>query len=131
VLKMAEHMSECAARAYQASNDGTGSHGTGLDHTGGTWHPAPPPGSSGGGDGSYDTGVPECDAYLKLFDEYIACDKIPQATRDASKQGIEAQKAAFAMLKDAPADAKQTAADTCRQSSDALQQAAAALGCPL
>jgi hypothetical protein len=126
VMKRAEHMSDCAARAYEASGD-TPHHGTGLDHTGGDWHPAPPPGA--GDDG--ETGIPDCDAYLRLFDAYIQCDKIPEATKEATREGIAAQKEAFAELKDAPDDAKQTAAETCRESADALKQAASALGCSL
>jgi hypothetical protein len=123
ILKMAEHMSECASRAYEGGKSAAG--GTGLDHTAGEWHPAQDTG------GAIDTGVPECDVYLKLFDRYMACDKIPQATKDASKEAIEAQKEGYASLKDAPADAKKAAADGCRQASDALKQAASALGCSL
>ena len=121
LLKMAEHMQECAVRAYEASGDKP-ANGTGLDHTAGNWHPAPPPGSDSAGEGG--TGVPECDAYLRAVDRYLQCDKIPQEARDAMKDSIEQQREAFRA-------AGSAAADGCREASDAIKQTADAVGCPL
>jgi hypothetical protein len=80
---------------------------------------------------SFDTGVPECDAFLALQDSFFACDKVPQQAKDAMKQSMDQQKQAWAMLKDpnVPMEAKRAAADGCRQGADALRQSAAAMGC--
>jgi hypothetical protein len=125
VEKIAEHIGDCEMRAREGV--ATTGHGTGLDHTGGDWHPAPDPDATG----DSETSIPECDAYLVAFDKYMSCDKIPQATKDATREGIAAQKVSFRELKDAPPEAKKAAADGCRQGLDALKQAADALGCPL
>ncbi len=89
--------------------------------------------AASGGTASADTGVPECDDYLKAFDKYMSCDKIPAQAKDASKQGIEQMKQGWAMLKDpnVPAEAKKAAADACKQAVDALKQSASAMGCSL
>jgi hypothetical protein len=78
-----------------------------------------------------DTSVPECDAYLRAFNEYMRCDKIPEQARESSGQAIQQMVAAFQQLKDpsVPAEAKQQAAQACTQAIDALRQAASALGC--
>lgn len=80
-----------------------------------------------------DTGVPECDEYARTFDRYLACDKVPQQAKDASKANIEQMRQSWSGLKDpnvAPA-AKASAADACKQATAALQSSAKALGCTL
>jgi hypothetical protein len=80
-----------------------------------------------------ESGIPSCDAYLKTFEKYMACDKVPQQAKDASKQGIDAMKQSWAQFKDpnVPAEAKKAAGDACTQGEDAIKQSAQALGCTL
>jgi hypothetical protein len=100
---------------------------------GGAAAPAAPAGGAAAPAASGDTGIAECDAYLKSFDKYLTCDKVPAQAKDASKTGIDQMKASWASLKDpsVPAEAKKSAADACKQADDALKQSATALGCTL
>ena len=77
------------------------------------------------------TGIAECDAYLAAFDKFNACDKVPAATKDASKTSIDQMKASWSSLKDpsTPEASKKAAADACKAANDALAQSAKALGC--
>jgi hypothetical protein len=75
--------------------------------------------------------VPECDAYVAVMEKYITCDKIPQASRDAARQGLDAMKSAWVNPGAIPADARKAMADACKQGSDAMRQAGIALGCSL
>jgi hypothetical protein len=63
----------------------------------------------------------------------MGCDKVPQAARDAAKQGVEASKQGWAALNSAnvPEASKLAAASGCKQGEDALMQGAKALGCTL
>ena len=83
--------------------------------------------------GSANSGIPECDSYLAKVEKYMSCDKVPQAARDAAKQGIEASKQGWAALNGAnvPEASKLAAASGCKQGEDALIQGAKALGCTL
>jgi hypothetical protein len=128
IMKIAEHLVMCEMSARDAS-DTTAHHGTGLDHTGGDWHPAPPPGGDSSGAGA--TGVATCDQYLREVDKIMRCDKVPQATKDAIKQGVDAMMQSFANMSDAPEEAKRAAADACTQARDAIDQAGSALGCSM
>jgi hypothetical protein len=127
VVKIAEHEQQCEERAREGSGQ-TAGNGTGLDHTGGNWHPAPPSGGSGG---AHDTGVAACNEELTAFDRYMQCDKLPHEAKDAMRQSIEAQFQAIGDLTTASEETKRGAADSCMQVLDALQQSAAAMGCPL
>lgn len=77
------------------------------------------------------TGLPACDEYFVLMQRYLACDKIPQETRDASRQGIEAMKQSWGDIANLPPDVKQQTNDACMAANDALRQGATALGCTL
>jgi len=93
--------------------------------------PADPAAAAPAGDS---TGIAECDAFLKTYEKYLACDKIPQQAKDASKQGLDAMKANWAQLsKDpaAPADSKKVAADACKTGEEGLKQTATTAGCAL
>ncbi len=80
-----------------------------------------------------DTGIAECDAYVAAYDKFNACDKVPAATKDASKTSIDQMKASWSSLKDpkTPEASKKAAADACKAAQDALEQSAKALGCTL
>jgi hypothetical protein len=64
------------------------------------------------------TGIAACDEYLVVFETYMACDKVPPAARDASKDSIAAMP-------------RNGAAAGCAQGVEALRQSAEALGCDL
>lgn len=82
----------------------------------------------GGGGGGGGGGLPAaCNEYKELIGKLASCDKLPQASRDAMKQGYDAMEQGWANLKDMPAEAQQAAEDGCKQGADALKQAAAAL----
>ncbi len=77
-------------------------------------------------------GLPqECADYKAAMEKYASCDKVPAATKDAMKQGFEAQSAAWANIGAMPADAKAQMATGCKQGVDALKQGASALGCSI
>jgi len=80
-----------------------------------------------------ETGVPECNAFMRTFGEYMACDKLPQAAKDGSMQGAVQMLEGWKSLRDpnVPAEARKAAADACHQASDAVLQSAKALGCAL
>ena len=75
------------------------------------------------------TGIAECDEYIKVVDKYVSCDKIPQASRDATKQGLDTMRKGWSS--GMPDDAKKAAADACKAGTDAVKQGAQALGCAL
>jgi hypothetical protein len=77
------------------------------------------------------TGIPMCDEYVRLMQSYLRCDKVPQAARDAAKQGLDAMTEAWGQMSGMPDDAKQAANEACQQAGDALKQGAAAMGCSL
>jgi hypothetical protein len=95
--------------------------------------PAPAPADQAAAPAGDSSGIAECDAYLKTFEKYLACEKVPQQSKDASKQGLEAMKSSWAQLKDpnVPAETKKAAADACKTGEDGLKQSATALGCTI
>ncbi|MCA9674313.1 MAG: hypothetical protein KC464_04650, partial [Myxococcales bacterium] len=76
------------------------------------------------------TGVPGCDQYVAEVEQYLSCDKVPQAARDAARQGLDAMKQGWGDMSGVPDDVKQQAGDACLQAVDAMKQAEAAMGCP-
>ncbi|HEV7556453.1 MAG TPA: hypothetical protein VGO00_13395 [Kofleriaceae bacterium] len=66
----------------------------------------------------------ECNDYKASVDKLAACDKLPQASRDALKTSFDAQSKAWANI---PADeaAKKTMVDSCKTANDAVKTAAA------
>ncbi len=79
--------------------------------------------------GAANTGLAECDAYIAMVEKYVACDKIPQESRDATKQSIESMKAAWGDMGAMPAESRKQTGDACKQGADALKQGAEAMGC--
>lgn len=86
---------------------------------------------AGGGGGASLAGMPSCDRYVQAMERYLTCDKIPQETRDAARQGIDALVESWRNASQIPADAKAQMDDACKSAVEALQQGANALGCPL
>jgi hypothetical protein len=84
--------------------------------------PPPPPEPPGPSAGTT-LDIPECLEYGLLIEKMSTeCDKLPQASRDALRQGYDAMKNGWATtgLSD---DIKKTMAEACKQASDALTQA--------
>jgi hypothetical protein len=119
MMKLGAHMATCMSDAMSDKA------GVGVAPS----SPAPAATASA----SAPTGVAECDQYLSAFDRYMACPKIPQEAKDASKAGVAEMKEGWAMLRDpgVPPEAKKAAADACREAVSALRQSAKAMGCPL
>ncbi len=80
------------------------------------------PAAAGGGD------IPqECQDYKAAMEKLASCDKMPQATKDAMKQGYDAMSQGWANAAGMPAEAKKAMADGCKQGADALMQSGKAL----
>jgi len=81
------------------------------------------------------TGVPECDAYLAAVDQYMACEKVPQAARDAQKQAKDQMRSGWASWSSLPEDSRKmaqaNAATACTTALNSLKVAASASGCPV
>ena len=81
------------------------------------------------------TGVPECDAYLAAVDKYMACEKVPQAARDAQKQARDQMRSGWASWSSLPEDSRKmaqaNAATACTTALGSLKVAASASGCPV
>ncbi|MCB9559206.1 MAG: hypothetical protein H6708_02215 [Kofleriaceae bacterium] len=77
------------------------------------------------------TGLAGCDEYVALMETYLRCDKVPQAARDAARQGLDAMESAWGDMSGVPDDVQRQANDACLQAVDAMKQGMAATGCPL
>src|SRR5689334_14577993 len=66
----------------------------------------------------------ECNDYKAMIEKLASCDKMPQQSRDALKQGYDAMSQGWANVGSMPAEAKKAMADGCKQGTDALKQAA-------
>jgi hypothetical protein len=69
----------------------------------------------------------ECNDYKAMIEKLASCDKMPQQSRDALKQGYDAMATGWANVGSMPAEAKKAMADGCKQGTDALKQAAGAM----
>ena len=78
--------------------------------------------TTGGSDGL----PPACDDYAKVIERTIACKGMPEASRDAMKQALDAMKTNY---KNLPKDALKAVGDACTQGADALKKALTGLGC--
>lgn len=92
--------------------------------------------TAGGDTAAAPTGSPECDEYLKTFDDMASkCkDKLGPAF-DAMKQARDAQVDAFKKWADLDETAKkaavEAAAEGCKSATDALKESASGMGCTL
>jgi hypothetical protein len=69
----------------------------------------------------------ECGDYKAMIEKLASCDKMPQQSRDALKQGFDAMSQGWANVGSMPAEAKKAMADGCKQGTDALKNAAGAM----
>ena len=65
----------------------------------------------------------DCDNYKQMVEKLMACDKLPQASRDALKQGLDAMEQGWANLKEMPEEAQKALQEGCKSGGEALQQA--------
>jgi hypothetical protein len=68
-----------------------------------------------------------CTDYKGMIEKLASCDKMPQQSRDALKQGYDAMAQGWANIGSMPPEAKKAMEDACKQGSDALKQAAGAM----
>jgi hypothetical protein len=83
--------------------------------------PAAAGGAAAGGEAA-STGIAECDSYIKRL---LACEKYPQAGKDALKQSTDAWKKAS----EAGGDAAKAAGDACKKAEEAADQSLKSMGC--
>ena len=70
--------------------------------------------------------------YVRAIEQPSNCDKIPQVSRDAIRQGLDAMVDGWhfsGLPPDARAQAEQAASAACQQGADAIAQGAKAAGC--
>lgn len=71
--------------------------------------------------------MPDCAAYVAYADWLQRCDQLPQAARDAVKQGVDVMQQSWADA--ATDDVRRMFNDACRQGTEALRQAGESMGC--
>lgn len=77
--------------------------------------------AAGGGD------LPaECNDYKAMIEKLASCDKLPQQSRDALKQGYDTMAASWKDVGAMPEEAKKAMGDACKQGAEALKTAASA-----
>lgn len=70
---------------------------------------------------------PSCAEYEQVMERLASCDKLPQASRDALRQGFDSMKSAWGNLAAMSQSARDTMASGCQQAVDALRQAGASI----
>ena len=68
-----------------------------------------------------------CERYRELIEKLMTCDKLPQASREALKQGYDAMSEGWKNMQDMPDEARRAMDDGCRMGADALMQAVGAM----
>ncbi len=68
-----------------------------------------------------------CQQYTTVVEKVMTCDKLPQASRDAMKQALDAMKSGWAGYAAMPEEAKDAMATGCQQAVDAMNQAMATI----
>ncbi len=77
------------------------------------------------------TGMPACDAYMEAIDAYQTCEKVPQAARDAAREGAQAMRDAWADVGDLPDDVRTRYDEACASAVVPLRKGASSLGCTI
>jgi hypothetical protein len=68
-----------------------------------------------------------CQQYSTLMAKVMTCDKLPQASRDALKQGLDAMKSGWTSYATMPEEAREAMSKACQQAVDAMNQAMASI----
>ncbi len=101
--------------------------------------PSPPPSSSASTPlekrlASFSSGVPECDAYVRVFADLLGCPTMA-SMRDTYAQAAEQMMDGFSQWASLDAASRRqlaaSAGPSCKQGADAMRQAAAAMNCKL
>jgi hypothetical protein len=116
--EISEQMSKCMMKAYEDKSGG--GIGATIGEAGGV------AGGVGGGGGDI---PPSCVEYKAFMGKLMACDKLPQSSRDAFKQSLEQVEKAWKDLGNLPESARKPMDDACKQGLDALKQSMSSLGC--
>ncbi len=66
-----------------------------------------------------------CQQYEQIIAKVMTCDKLPQASRDAMKQALDAMRSGWSNLPSMPQEAKDAMASGCQQGVDAVNQSIA------
>jgi hypothetical protein len=65
---------------------------------------------------------PGCKEYEDTIEKIMTCDKLPQASRDAMRQGFDAMKQGWRDLANLPPESREAMESACRQGTEALKQ---------
>jgi hypothetical protein len=81
--------------------------------------------------GEGESGVAECDAYARAMEQYLECDRVPDAVKHSAREALDTLRSTWPMLKDAktPASARQAAAEACTRQRAELETSSQAMGC--
>ena len=82
--------------------------------------PVPEPPSTG-------PSIPACRDYVAAVEAYVECDRVPQASREATRNAMAQMRASW--RPDLPEDARAAAASACATATEAIRKGAAAVGC--
>lgn len=64
-----------------------------------------------------------CDRYKQRIEQLMACDRLPQSSRDALKQGFDAMNSAWSQVGDLSEEARKAMDEGCKMGTEALEQA--------
>ena len=65
----------------------------------------------------------QCQRYKQRIEQLMTCEKLPQASRDALKQGYDAMSQGWENVESLPEEARKAMEDGCKQGTEALEQA--------
>jgi len=71
-----------------------------------------------------DAKLTSCELYKQRIELLMSCDKLPQQSRDALKQGLDAMMQGWTQMENMPEEARKAMQDGCKQGVDALEAAA-------
>jgi hypothetical protein len=69
----------------------------------------------------------ECNEYKGMIEKLASCDKLPQQSRDALKQGYETMAQGWTNVGAMPEESKTAMADACKKGTESVKAAAAAM----
>ncbi len=91
----------------------------------------PPPAPPKTYDLAPDTGIKECDAYLKTIAVAVGCDKLDADSRDQIQTAADVEKKQWVSMPKKTAKEKKAIVDSCKASMKGLKEASKSAGCPL
>ena len=85
-------------------------------------NPTPPPTGT--------TMLEACKGYIDAVEKYTACTSVPQAARDAARQGLDAMKQGFAAQPNPAPEAVAASKQACEMAAAALVDGMKQFACP-